>query len=84
MLNIHLIELSKFERLYNNGKLNENNPWYLFLIDPNNDYFLNNKTPVKFIQARETLLSLEGNEKYIKVCEKEKINKNFFLSFFNY
>jgi len=54
------------------------------LIDPNNDYFLNNKTPVKFIQARETLLSLEGNEKYIKVCEKEKINKNFFLSFFNY
>jgi len=80
ILDIHLIELSKFERLYNNGQLNENNHWYLFLIDPNNDYFLNNETPVKFIQARETLLSLEGNINYIKVCEKEEELYNDYLN----
>jgi len=80
ILNIHLIELSKFERLYNQGKLNENNPWFLFLIDPNNDYFLNNETPVKFIQARETLLSLEGNDNYIKICEKEEELYNDYLN----
>jgi predicted transposase/invertase (TIGR01784 family) len=83
ILDIHLIELSKFERLYNNGQLNENNHWYLFLIDPNNDYFLNNETPVKFIQARETLLSLEGNDKYIKVCEKEEELFNDYLNGLN-
>ena len=80
IVNIHFIELSKFKRLYNNGQLNENNHWYLFLIDPNNDYFLNNETPVKFIQARETLLSLEGNDKYIKVCEKEEEMFNDYLN----
>ena len=80
ILNIHLIELSKFERLYNQGKLNENNPWFLFLIDPNNDYFLNNETPLKFIQARETLLSLERNDNYIRICEKEEELYNDYLN----
>eukprot|EP00833_Pecoramyces_ruminatium_P005390 jgi/Orpsp1_1/1179422/evm.model.c7180000069293.1 len=72
LLNIHFIELSKFEHLKKEEKNNEKYRWFLFMVDPNNNVFLNKNTPSQFTQARNTLLSLEENKNYINICNKEK------------
>jgi len=77
ILNIHFIDLKKFESLKEEEKTKENNLWLLFLIDPNNKIFKMEKNSL-FFQARNDLISLERNEKYCKMCEdKEQQYKEY-------
>ena len=71
ILNIHFIDLKKFESLKEEEKTKENNLWLLFLIDPNNKIFKMEKNSL-FFQARNDLISLERNEEYCKMCEDKE------------
>jgi len=85
ILNFHFVELLKYEKLQKEGKLDEKNLWLLFLIDPNNDYFLKEGTPEKFTQARKVLISLEEkNSIYNNECDKEMKAYNDYLNGLEY
>ena len=72
VINIHFIELKKFENIQKQSEKNDNeNLWYLFLVDPNNRIFLNGDTPKKFVTARKILLDLERDSNYTNIMDKE-------------
>ena len=78
VINIHFIELEKFENIQKQSEKIENeNLWYLFLVDPNNNIFLNGDTPKNFVTARKILLDLESDSNYTNIMDKEtKTTKN--------
>lgn len=72
VINIHFIELKKFENIQKQSEKIENeNLWYLFLVDPNNNIFLNGDTPKNFVTARKILLDLERDSNYTNIMDKE-------------
>jgi len=84
LLNIHFIELKKFEKLKIEEKKKESNQWLLFLIDPNNSIFKNGGNSL-IVQARNDLITLErDNESYCKDCENEVQRYEEYIHGLNY
>eukprot|EP00833_Pecoramyces_ruminatium_P009723 jgi/Orpsp1_1/1183755/evm.model.c7180000086609.1 len=63
--NIYFIELKKYNEI-SKEILRIKDPWILFILDPNDDYFINNKTPSIFYEARMELLNLQRDEAFMK------------------
>jgi len=71
MINIHFIELKKYENL-NKKDLKNKYKWIFFLNNPNDDYFRNEETPEIFKEAREKLLTLSKNKKFLALCQQRE------------
>jgi len=66
LFNIHIIELLKYKEYgkKHTNELRRDNPWILFLNNPNDDFFKQETTPKVFIDAREELIYLQNNPEF--------------------